>query len=103
VSRLARERPKNSKFLKTLQELEAMRESLKLTAIIPGLCGCGHPETLGGAFSRSATSLMPDCEGARQAAVEDNNQITLTSADNIRNRVISLGLQTTLLGWNRFE
>jgi Flp pilus assembly protein TadG len=38
-------------------------------------------------------------EGARQAAMQDSNQITLTSADNIRNRVVSymnsLGLQTS--------
>ena len=38
-------------------------------------------------------------EGARQAAMQDSNQITLTSANNIRNRVVSymnsLGLQTS--------
>src|SRR5574342_214936 len=38
-------------------------------------------------------------EGARQAAMQDSNQITLASADNVRNRVVSymnsLGLQTS--------
>ena len=38
-------------------------------------------------------------EGSRQAAMQDSNQITLTAADNIRNRVVSymnsLGLQTS--------
>jgi Flp pilus assembly protein TadG len=38
-------------------------------------------------------------EGARQAAMQDSNQITLTSANNIRDRVVSymnsLGLQTS--------
>ena len=40
-------------------------------------------------------------EGSRQAAMQDSNQITLTSADNVRNRVVSymnsLGLQTSYL------
>ena len=38
-------------------------------------------------------------EGARQAVMLDSNQVTLTSADNIRNRVVNymngLGLQTS--------
>jgi Flp pilus assembly protein TadG len=38
-------------------------------------------------------------EGSRQAAMQDSNQITLTSANNIRDRVVSymnsLGLQTS--------
>ena len=38
-------------------------------------------------------------EGARQASMQDNNQITLTAADTVRDRVVSymnsLGLQTS--------
>jgi Flp pilus assembly protein TadG len=38
-------------------------------------------------------------EGSRQAAMQDSNQITLTSANNVRDRVVnymnSLGLQTS--------
>jgi len=38
-------------------------------------------------------------EGTRQAAMQDSNQVTLTSANNVRDRVVSymnsLGLQTT--------
>lgn len=38
-------------------------------------------------------------EGARQAAMQDSNQVTLTSANNVRDRVVSylngLGLQTS--------